>query len=59
MRLITIAAILTCAHLFIGYYDTLWAEDNHRVFFIKHRPTWQTKFINLSPVMLTTNHWIS
>lgn len=46
-KLIAIATILIGAHLFIGYYNTLWAEDNHRVFFIKHRPTWQTELINL------------
>ncbi|MCY1431945.1 hypothetical protein D9M71_479240 [compost metagenome] len=35
------------AGLFIGYYDTRYAEDNKRVFFIKKQPTFQVEFENL------------
>lgn len=35
------------APLFIGYYETMWAEDNKTVWFIKKRPTLQMAFKNI------------
>ncbi|MEQ7921047.1 hypothetical protein ABQX22_17745 [Xanthomonas sp. WHRI 1810A] len=39
-------SVLT-APLFIGYYETMWAEDNTTVWFIKKSPTLQMEFVNI------------
>jgi len=35
------------APLFIGYYETMWVEDNKTVWFIKKSPTLQMEFVNI------------
>jgi hypothetical protein len=35
------------APLFIGHYETMWAEDNKTVWFFKKRPTLQMAFKNI------------
>jgi hypothetical protein len=35
------------AALFVGYYETQWAEDNRLIFFIKQSPTFQFAFVNI------------
>lgn len=35
------------AALFVGYYETQWAEDNRLIFFIKQSPTFQIAFVNI------------
>lgn len=32
--------------LFVGYYETQWAEDNRLIFFIKKSPTFKIAFVN-------------
>lgn len=47
-KLFTIAifAFILLSMLFIGFYETHWAEDNKIVFFIKKKPTLQIEFVN-------------
>lgn len=42
-----IIALTLTAILYIGYYETLYAEDNKMVFFFKKTPTFQMEFVNL------------
>lgn len=46
-RLIVLLLVLCVAHIYVGYYETRWAEDNKRVFFIKKYPSFQVEFVNL------------
>lgn len=46
-KIIAALAIILLAALFIGYYETRWAEDNKTVFFIKKQPTLQLEFVNI------------
>lgn len=46
-KIIAVLAITLFAALFIGYYETRWAEDNKTVFFIKKQPTLQLEFVNI------------
>ncbi|MBD8495783.1 hypothetical protein IFR09_17795 [Pseudomonas syringae] len=46
-KLIALSALALVAALFVGYYETRWAEDNKTVFFIKQHPTFQLEFVNL------------
>lgn len=46
-RLIVLLLVLCVAHLYVGFYNTRWAEDNKRVFFIKKYPSLQVEFVNL------------
>lgn len=46
-KCIALLFILFVAHLYIGFYETRWAEDNKRVFFIKKYPSLQVEFVNL------------
>jgi hypothetical protein len=46
-KLIIPLALALLAVLFIGYYDTRYAEDNKTIFFIKKQPTLQVEFENL------------
>ncbi|WP_371365477.1 hypothetical protein ACA097_19920 [Pseudomonas sp. QL9] len=46
-KLTLLLALLCVAHLYIGFYETRWAEDNKKVFFIKKHPTLQIEFVNL------------
>lgn len=46
-KIIAALAIILLAALFIGYYETRWAEDNKTVFFIKNQPTLQLEFVNI------------
>ncbi|WP_050507330.1 hypothetical protein [Pseudomonas syringae] len=38
--------LLMPVFLFVGYYETSWAEDNALVFFIKRKPTFKIAFGN-------------
>lgn len=43
--LLSLPLVLTTV-LFVGYYETQWAEDNRLIFFIKKSPTFQIAFVN-------------
>ncbi|HCD6623345.1 TPA: hypothetical protein NDU46_002532 [Pseudomonas aeruginosa] len=46
-KFIVLIFVLFVAHLYIGFYETRWAEDNKRVFFIKKSPSLKVEFVNL------------
>lgn len=46
-KIIALLLVLCAAHMYMGFYETRWAEDNKRVFFIKKYPTLKVEFVNL------------
>ncbi|MFJ3263343.1 hypothetical protein ACIPK7_24075 [Pseudomonas sp. NPDC086581] len=46
-KFFALVLMLCVAHLYVGFYETRWAEDNKRVFFIKKYPSLQIEFVNL------------
>ena len=46
-KVMIIATIIMSPLLFIGYYQTRWAEDDQIVVFIKKQPTYKIAFINV------------
>ncbi|ANJ59186.1 hypothetical protein [Pseudomonas silesiensis] len=46
-KTLIILVLISISHLYVGYYETRWAEDNKIVLFIKKEPTFQVKFENI------------
>lgn len=46
-KLFAFLVMLCVAHLYVGFYETRWAEDNRRVFFVKKYPSLRIEFVNL------------
>ncbi len=46
-KFLAIITLIFITHLYVGYYETRYAEDNKMVFFIKKYPTLQVEFVNL------------
>lgn len=47
IKLISLLVLIALLHLFVGFYETRWAEDNKKVFFIKKHPSLKVEFVNL------------
>jgi len=47
IKLISLLVLIALLHLFVGFYETRWAEDNRKVFFIKKYPSLKVEFVNL------------
>lgn len=47
ITLLLIATAIFLAWLKVGFYETRFAEDNRRVFFLKKHPTLQIEFVNI------------
>jgi hypothetical protein len=46
-KIIGLLALFSFPFLFIGVYQTRWIEDDQTVFFVKRKPTYKIRFINV------------